>query len=111
MDTLHQAATISALEVATDALLTALSKRPDPDLDAAAVAIKARQAALRLIVATDPSERPPDLNARLRVILDRDREAADQLRADMDAIRERMAGTRQMINVYGARAGAAGTLR
>jgi hypothetical protein len=111
MDASNQAATISALEAATDALLAALRKRPDPDLDAAAAALKARQAALRFLVETDPKERPSDLNARLRIILDRDREAADQLRADMDSIRERMAGTRQLMDTYGGRTGAIGPVR
>jgi hypothetical protein len=111
MDFSQQAATISALEAATDALLVALRQRPDPDLDAATAALKARQAALRLLVQTDPKDRPPDLNARLRVILERDKEAADHLRADMDAIRERMEGTRQMMNTYGGRTGAVGPVR
>ena len=67
-----QVATISALEAATDALMIALGKRPDPDLEAATAALKAREAALRFLVRTDPKTRPPDLNARLRRILDRD---------------------------------------
>ena len=111
MDSSHQAATISALEAATDALLAALSKRPDPDLDAAAAALQARQAALRLIVQTDPKTRAPDLNARLRRILDCDREAAVQLRADMDAIRDRMAGTRDLMHTYGTRARSMGSAK
>jgi hypothetical protein len=111
MDSLNQATTISALEAATDALLAALGRRPDPDLDAAAEALQARQAALRLLVRTDPTTRPPDLNARLRRILDSDREAAVQLRADMDAIRDRMAGTRDLMQAYGARARSAGSAK
>ena len=72
MDATHQVATISALEAATDALMIALGRRPDPDLEAATAALKAREAALRFLVRTDPKARPPDLNARLRRILDRD---------------------------------------
>jgi hypothetical protein len=40
------------------------------------------------------------MNARLRQILDCDREAADQLRAEMNSLRERLASTRQMMNEY-----------
>jgi hypothetical protein len=40
------------------------------------------------------------MNARLRQILDCDREAADQLRTEMDSLRERLASTRQMMNDY-----------
>ncbi len=98
MDATHQVATISALEAATDALMVALGRRPDPDLEAATAALKAREAALRFLVRTDPKTRPPDLNARLRRILDRDREAADQLRTEMASLRERLANTRRMMN-------------
>ena len=98
MDSSHQAATIVALEAATDALMSALRRRPDPDLEAAAVALKAREAAIHLLVESDPATRPPDMNARLRKILDCDREAADQLRAEMDSLRGRLASTRQMMN-------------
>jgi hypothetical protein len=111
MDASHQAATISALEAATDALMIALGRRPDPDLVAATAALKAREAALRFLVRTDPSTRPPDLNKRLRRILDRDREAADQMRIEMDALRERLADTRQMMHVHRGRIGAAGPVR
>lgn len=111
MDSSHQAATINALEAATDALLVALSKRPDPDMDAASEALQARQAALRFLVQTDPKTRPPDLNARLRRILDCDREAAVQLRADMDAIRDRMAGTRDLMQTYSTRARSMGSAK
>jgi hypothetical protein len=100
MDSSDQAATIVALEAATDALMMALRRRPDPDLEAAAVALKAREAAIHLLVGSDPKLRPPDMNARLRQILDCDREAADQLRAEMDSLRGRLASTRQMINDY-----------
>ena len=103
MDSSLQAATISALEAATDAMMVALGKRPDPDLEAASAALKAREAALMLLVRTDPKDRPPDLNARLRRILDRDREAADQLRIEMDQLRERLAGTRELMNSYSGR--------
>jgi hypothetical protein len=103
MDSSLQAATISALEAATDAMMIALGKRPDPDLEAASAALKAREAALMLLLRTDPKERPPDLNARLRRILDRDREAADQLRIEMDQLRERLAGTREIMNSYSGR--------
>jgi len=72
MDSSHQAATIAAMEVATDAMMVALRKRPDPDLDAAIEALRAREAAIRLLVGSDPAARPPDLNARLRRILDCD---------------------------------------
>ena len=95
-----QVAMISALEAATDALMIALGKRPDPDLEAATAALKAREAALRFLVRTDPKTRPPDLNARLRRILDRDNEAAEQLRAEMNLLRERLANTRQMMNAH-----------
>jgi hypothetical protein len=93
-----QAATISALEAATDALMIALRKRPDPDLVAATAALKAREAALVFLVNTDPKTRPPDLNARIRRILDRDLEAAAQLKIEMDSLRGRMASTRQLVN-------------
>jgi hypothetical protein len=103
MDSSLQAATISALEAATDAMMIALGKRPDPDLEAASAALKAREAALMLLVRTDPKDRAPDLNARLRRILDRDREAADQLRIEMDQLRERLAGTREIMNSHSGR--------
>jgi hypothetical protein len=108
MDASHQAATILTLEAATDAMMVALRKRPDPDLAAATTALKAREAALRFLVRTDASTRPPDLNARLRKILDRDREAAEQLRIEMNSLRERLAGTRQLMNTYRQRPGATG---
>jgi hypothetical protein len=95
-----QAATILALEAATDAMMVALRRRPDPDLQAAAMALKARGAALSCLVGTDPKTRPPDLNARLRRILDSDREVAAQLRTEMDSLRERLAGTRQLMATY-----------
>jgi TolA-binding protein len=100
MDSTHQANTILALEAATDALMAALRRRPDPDLEAAAAALKAREAAMHLLVGSDPNSRPPDMNARLRRILDSDREAADQLRSEMDSLRGRLASTRQMMNDY-----------
>jgi hypothetical protein len=100
MDASHQAATIIALEAATDALMIAMRRRPDPDLEAAAVALKAREAAICFLVGSDPKTRPPDMNASLRRILDCDREAADQLRAEMDSLRERLASTRRMMNSY-----------
>jgi len=96
MDTTHQVETISALEAATDAFLIALGRRPEPDMVAAAAALKAREAALRLLVRTGPEGRPPDLNARLRRILERDHEAADQMRAEMELLRERLADTKKM---------------
>lgn len=99
MDSSHQA-TIMALEAATDALMVAMRRRPDPDLEAAALALKAREVAISMLVGADPKSRPPDMNARLRQILDCDREAADQLRAEMDSLRERLASTRQMMNNY-----------
>jgi hypothetical protein len=100
MDATHQVATISALEAATDALMIALRRRPDPDLEAATAALRAREAALRFLLQTDPKTRPPDLNARLRRILDRDREAAAQLREEMDSLGDRLASTRQMMNKF-----------
>jgi hypothetical protein len=100
MESSNQAATILALEAATDALMVAMRRRPDPDLEAASAALKAREGAIRLLVASDPRSRPPDMNARIRQILDCDREAADQLRAEMDSLRERLASTRQMMNSY-----------
>ena len=100
MDSSHQIATISALEAATDALMVALGKRPDPDLEAATAALRAREAALRLLLGTDPKTRPADLNARLRRILDRDRDAADALRTEMESLRERLADTRALARNY-----------
>jgi hypothetical protein len=97
MDAPHQIATISALEAATDALMVALGKRPDPDLEAATAALRAREAALKFLLQSDPKLRPPDLNARLRRILERDRDAADALRVEMDQLRERLAGTRELM--------------
>jgi hypothetical protein len=98
LDAQHQVATISALEAATDALMIALGRRPDPDLVAATAALKAREAALRFLVREDPSHRPPDLNARLRRILERDREASDQIREEMDSLRSRLSDTRELIH-------------
>ena len=100
MDSSHQDATIVALEAATDALMIAMRRRPDPDLEAAAAALKARESAIRFLVGSDPGSRPRDMNARLRRILDCDKEAADQLRAEMDSLRARLASTRQMVNDY-----------
>jgi len=40
------------------------------------------------------------MNARIRRILDSDRRAADYLRTEMDALRERLANTRQMMNDF-----------
>lgn len=80
--------------------MDAMRRRPDPDLEAAALALKAREAAIRLLVGSDPKTRPPDMNARLRRILDCDREATDQLRAEMDSLRARLGTTRQMMNDY-----------
>jgi nanoRNase/pAp phosphatase (c-di-AMP/oligoRNAs hydrolase) len=40
MDSSQQAATIVALEAATDALMIAMRRRPDPDLEAAGVALR-----------------------------------------------------------------------
>lgn len=111
MDAPHQAATISALEAATDALMVALGKRPDPDLKAAGAALKARAAALRFLLQTDPQTRPPDMNARIRRILDRDVEASEQLRHEMDALRERLASTRQLVDSYSATARSSGQAR
>jgi hypothetical protein len=100
MDATHQIATISALEAATDALMIALGRRPEPDLQGAVAALKARETALRFLMATDPKTRPPDLSARLRRILDRDRDAASQMREEMDALRDRIADTKQMMRGY-----------
>jgi hypothetical protein len=111
MDASHQAATISALEAATDALLIALGRRPDPDLEAATAALKAREAALRFLLRTDVATRPADLNARLRRILERDREAADQLRIEMNSLRGRLANTRQLMHTYSGRSGSIGSAR
>ena len=82
--------------------MIALRKRPDPDLVAATAALKAREAALVCLVKTDPKMRPPDMNARIRRILDRDLEAAAQLKTEMDSLRERMATTRQAVNNHRA---------
>jgi hypothetical protein len=100
MDAKHQIASISALEAATDALMIALGRRPEPDLQGAMAALKAREAALRYIVGTKPAARPPDLNARLRQILNRDRDAASQMRDEMDALRQRIEETKQMMRDY-----------
>jgi len=100
MDATHQIATISALEAATDALMIALGRRPEPDLEAAVAALKARETALKFLLGTDPRTRPPDLSARLRRILERDREAASQMREEMNALRDRIADTKQMMRGY-----------
>ena len=97
MDASQQAATISALEAATDVLIVALTRRPDPDLEAATAALKARETAIRNLVGSDPRKRPPDMNARLRRILDSDRAIADHLRTEMDSLRDRIADTRQLM--------------
>jgi len=104
MDPSHQAAAISVLEAATDDLIVALGRRPTPDLEAAAAALKERETALRLLVRTSPRTRPPDLNARLRRILERDDEAAEEMRRDMDELRERLASTRQLVDTFSATA-------
>jgi hypothetical protein len=111
MDAPNQAATIDALEAATDDLMDALGKRPDPDLQAAAAALKAREAALRNLLSTDAGSRPPDLNARLRRVYERDGEAASQLRVEMDALRGRLASTRQLVDDYSAAARASRSTR
>jgi hypothetical protein len=111
MNAPEQVVTISALEAATDALMIALGRRPDPDLDAAAIALKAREVALQFLLRTDPKTRPPDLNARLRRILERDHEAADQLREEMDSLRSRLADTKQLMNEYRVKAHAGGRSR
>ena len=107
-DASDQLASISALEAATDALLIALGRRPEPDLEAATAALRAREAALRVIVATAPGKRPADLNARLRRTLDRDREANAQLREEMSALRGRIEETKELMRSVQrpARAGA-----
>jgi hypothetical protein len=107
----YLAATMSALEAATDALLVALAHRPDADLEGAAAALRAREAALRLLVRSDATSRPPDMNARLRRVLERDGEAADKLRAEMESLRARLANTRQVMNTYRSPARAAGSAR
>jgi hypothetical protein len=101
MDVSRQVATVSALEAATDALMIALGKRPSPDLEAATAALRARDAALRFLLEGDAQSRPPEINARLRRVLDRDGEAADCMRVEMEALRGRLAETRQLMNNYG----------
>jgi hypothetical protein len=103
LDHSRQAAAICVLEAATDDLMYAL-RRSEPDLEGATTALKERENALRLIVRASVTTRPPDLNARLRRVLERDQEAADQLRREMEAIRERMATTRQMVETFGEQA-------
>jgi hypothetical protein len=100
MEASRQVATISALEAATDALMIALGKRPVPDVGAATAALKAREAALRFLLQTDAQSRPPDLNARLRRVLERDQETAAFMRAEMEALRARLAETRHLISTY-----------
>jgi hypothetical protein len=100
VDATDQIASISALEAATDALLIALGRRPEPDLEAAMAALRAREAALKFIVATAPGKRPPDLNARLRRTLERDQEANAQMREEMNALRERINETKQLMRSY-----------
>jgi hypothetical protein len=100
MDVKHEIASISALEAATDALMIALGRRPEPDLEAAVAALKAREAALRFLVGVKPGARPPDLNARLRRILDRDRDATTHMRDEMEALRLRIEETKQMMRSY-----------
>jgi len=104
MDVSQQDATISALEAATDVLIVALSRRPDPDMETATAALKARETAIRLLVGADPKKRPPDMNARLRRILDTDRAVADHLRTEMDSLRDRLADTREMMRTSSPRA-------
>lgn len=111
MDAPHQIATISALEAATDALMVALGKRPDPDLEAATAALRAREAALKFLLHQDPKTRPSDLNARLRRVLERDRDAAEALRVEMDMLRERLAGTRELMDKYKRRVQPIGPVR
>jgi hypothetical protein len=104
MDPSRQAAAISVLEAATDDLMMALSRRPTPDLEAAATALRERETALRIIVRTSARLRPPDLNARLRRVLDRDNEAADAMRREMEEMRERLASTRELVDDFSAAA-------
>jgi hypothetical protein len=107
MDASQQAATISALEAATDVLIVALTRRPDPDLEAATAALKARETAIRILVGSDPRKRPPDMNARLRRILESDGAIADHLRTEMDSLRDRIADTRQLMRNNAAGLGVA----
>ncbi len=99
-DATHQLASISALEAATDALMIALGRRPEPDLEAALAALKAREAALRYLVAVDAGRRPPEIAARLRRVLQKDRLTSDQMRAQMDALRGRIEETKQLMRQY-----------
>jgi hypothetical protein len=100
MDTSRLDAAITALEAATDILIVALSRRPDPDMETATSALKARAAAIHLLAGSDRRRRPPDMNARLRRILESDRLVADHLKADMDTLRGRLESTRQMVHDY-----------
>jgi hypothetical protein len=100
MDASQHAAAITALEAATDVLMVALSRRPDPDLEVATAALKAREIAIHQLVASGVKRRPPDTSARLRRILDNDKAVAEHLKTEMDALRERLADTRQMMNDY-----------
>lgn len=101
MDVPRQIATVSALEAATDALLIALGKRPEPDFAAATAALEARGAALRFLLEIDPGSRPPELSARLRRVLERDAATLASLRAEMDALRDRLVDRRRFTRGYG----------
>jgi hypothetical protein len=100
LDATQQLASISALEAATDALMIALGRRPEPDLEAAVAALKAREAALRFLLAVDAGRRPPEIAARLRRVLEKDRLTADQMREQMDALRGRIEETKQLMRNF-----------
>jgi len=68
------------------------------------MALKAREAAIRLLSDRIPTRAHRHEREDPRV-LECDREAADQLRAEMGLLRERLASTRQMMNDYRAGAG------
>jgi len=100
MDNSRLESAMVALESATDTLVIALARRPEPDLERAGSALRARADAIRRIGECDRRRRPPDTNARLRRILETDRIVGEQLQAAMEALREKMAGTRRMVEEY-----------
>ncbi len=90
MNAVHAVAALSALEAASDALLVAVAKLPDPDLDAVDAALNARETALRFFVRIDPAVCPPGTAERLARVLERDAVATRRLREELTLTADRL---------------------
>ncbi len=114
MDAKHEAATVAALEAATDALLVALGKLPEPDLEAAAAALDARANAIADLASSDPAARSPELTARLVAVLERDARATTHLRNELAVTHARLTeltARRNAAAAYGGGASGRGRTR